>query len=145
MRRHAVAAGSLCPHTTGFRNEREIPFSLLEQFVHVPGIPDDVRSAVPRLFHRAPPATTPVPLLQEFVSALVVTAAGRAGLLVLVDDAQYADPASQSCLLHLARRLKSYDVTLAMAYPLTFHEGGRGHLEFVGLPGTRHARKTSLT
>ncbi|MFF5858993.1 LuxR C-terminal-related transcriptional regulator [Streptomyces sp. NPDC012751] len=147
MKRRAVSSGSLCLRATGFREEREISFSVLEQFIHVPGIPDRLRSAVGRLVRGAAPGTSsdaaPAPLLRDLVSALVA-AGGRTGVVILVDDAQYLDPASQSCLLYLARRAQSHDITLVVAYPRTVCDGSRDYLEFVGLPGARLIEATGL-
>lgn len=139
-KRRALTSGSLCLHATGFREERDIPFSVVEQFLHVPGIPESIRAAVRQLVKGAAPATPTGPasahLLRDLVSALVA-AASNSGILVLVDDAQYTDPASQACLLYLARRAQSHDITFVVAYPHILREGMRAHLEFVGIPGAR--------
>ncbi|MEW2289542.1 LuxR C-terminal-related transcriptional regulator [Streptomyces sp. NPDC047841] len=140
MKRRARASGSLCLYATGFREERDVPFSVVEQFLHVPGIPESIRSAVRQLVKGAAPATpsgsATAHLLRDLVSTLVA-AARNGGILVLVDDAQYTDPASQACLLYLARRAQSHDITFVVAYPHVLREGVRAHLEFVGIPGAR--------
>ncbi|MFD7028556.1 LuxR C-terminal-related transcriptional regulator [Streptomyces sp. NPDC059917] len=163
VKRRAAASGSVCLHATGFRDERAVPFSFLEQFVHGSGIPGAVRAAVHRLVEgaaladapgaapHAPPVPSPMEqhgalsahAVQELICALVA-AAGPAGGFVLVDDAHHVDPASQSCLLHLARRARAHRITLVMAYPRTSRDGIRDHLEFIGLCDARLMEAATL-
>nr|WP_329447704.1 AAA family ATPase [Streptomyces sp. NBC_01426] len=147
VKRRAAASGLVCLHATGYRDERDVPFSILEQFVHVSGVADGIRSALRQLVGNralaAPSGTVPSHDVQGLVSALV-TAAAHTGIIVLVDDAHHVDPASQSCLLHLARRAQSHRITLVMAYPRTSRDGIRDHLEFLGLSGTRSVEVANL-
>ncbi|MFJ7206997.1 LuxR C-terminal-related transcriptional regulator [Streptomyces sp. NPDC098789] len=159
VKARAVASGSVCLHATGFRDERAVPFSFLEQFVHGSGIPGAVRAAVHRLVEGAAladapgastgssttgqPGALPAHIVQELICALVA-AAGPAGGFVLVDDAHHVDPASQSCLLHLARRARAHGITLVMAYPRTSRDDIRDHLEFIGLGDARLIEATAL-
>ncbi|MFI5980125.1 LuxR C-terminal-related transcriptional regulator [Streptomyces sp. NPDC051555] len=171
VKARAVASGSVCLHATGFRDERAVPFSFLEQFVHGSGIPGAVRAAVHRLVEGAAladapgasssaspgtstgtspdsstadrPGAQPAHVVQELICALVA-AAGPAGGFVLVDDAHHVDPASQSCLLHLARRARAHRITLVMAYPRTSRDGIRDHLEFIGLCDARLIEAATL-
>ena len=147
-KRDGIASKSLCLHATGFREEREIPFSTFEQFIHIPGIPDTVRSAVWRLVRRTAPAApsglAPAHLLQDLVAALVV-AARHTGMVILVDDAQYLDAASHSCLLYLARRAQSHNITMVVTYPRdAFCDGVSCQLDFLGLPGAHLIEATNL-
>ncbi|NEB03376.1 LuxR C-terminal-related transcriptional regulator [Streptomyces sp. SID13726] len=147
MKRTADESGSLCLSVTGFRDEREIPFSSVEQLVHDPGVPDAVKSAVWRLIRQArtggPDTTVPVRLVHDLASALVA-AAGRTRIVVLVDDAQHMDPSSQSCLLYLARRVHTYGIAMVLACPRVFGDGTGDHLEFAALPGARLVEAANL-
>jgi DNA-binding CsgD family transcriptional regulator len=148
VKRLAIASDSLCLHATGFREEHEIPFSAFEQFIHVPGIPDTVRSAVWRLVRRTASATpsglAPARLLQDLFSALVA-AAKHTGMVILIDDAQYLDADSHSCLLYLARRAQSHNITMVVAYPPdAFCDGIGDRLGLLGLPGACLLKATSL-
>ncbi len=141
MKKRATASGSLCLSATGFPDEHEMPFSAVEQFGHVPGIPEDVRSAVRRLVDRAAPA--PAGLLRTLASALTErTEHGR--IVIAVDDAHHLDPQSRSCLLYLARRLCSHPVTVVLAFPRTCCAPDGDPREFLALPGARLAETNPL-
>jgi len=140
MKKRAVASGSLCLEATGFRDERHLPFSVVEQLGNAPGVPDDVRGAVrPLVGHGAPASPR---LLRNLASALA-SAADHANVVIVVDDAHLMDPASRSCLLYLARRARLYDITMALAFPRT--GCGADHLEFLGLPDARLAEAAPLS
>ncbi|MDJ0386174.1 LuxR family transcriptional regulator [Streptomyces sp. G-G2] len=147
VKRRAEASGFVCLPATGYRDERDVHFSILEQFVHASAIPDGIRSALRRIVGNralaAPSGTVPSHDVQGLVSALV-SAAAHTGILILVDDVHHVDPASQSCLLHLARRAQSHRITLVMACPRTSRDGIRDHLEFLGLSGTRLVEVANL-
>ncbi|MFM9443693.1 LuxR C-terminal-related transcriptional regulator [Streptomyces acidiscabies] len=141
IKKRATVSGSLCLSATGFPDERGLPFSAVEQFGHVPGIPEGVRSAVRRLVDRAVPA--PAGLLCTLTSALTEQAE-RGRIVIAVDDAHHLDPQSRSCLLYLARRLCSHPVTMVLAFPRTCCAPDGDPLEFLALPGARLAETNPL-
>ncbi len=141
MKKRATASGSLCLSATGFPDEHELPFSAVEQFGHVPGIPEGVRSALRRLVDRAAPA--PAGLLRTLTSALTEQAE-RGRIVIAVDDAHHLDPQSRSCLLYLARRLYSHPVAMVLAFPRACRAPDGGPLEFLALPGARLAEINPL-
>lgn len=134
IKRRAALSGSLCLHVTGFRDEHEIPFSVVDQLGHVPGIPDGVRTALRELIEHGEPS--PVALLHDLAAALA-SAAELTDVVIVVDDAQFADRASLACLLYLARRIRTHSIGMALAFPRTLYTADAGHLEFLALPEAR--------
>jgi DNA-binding CsgD family transcriptional regulator/tetratricopeptide (TPR) repeat protein len=73
---------------------------------------------------------------------LTANLAARRPLVVVVDDAQWADPASQRFLFHLARRIEDLAVLLVVA--LRTGEPGSTSPELAGLRGLRGVTSTYL-
>ncbi|MDG5806143.1 LuxR C-terminal-related transcriptional regulator [Streptomyces ossamyceticus] len=119
-----------------------MPFSVVEQFGHVPDIPDNIRSAVRQLVENGAPA--PVRLLRNLACALR-SAAGRTHVAILVDDAHFMDAASRSCLLYLARHLRPYGIAITLAFSRTASLVDGGYLEFLGLPDAWPAKAAPLS
>ncbi len=96
----ASAAGAGVLRARGTPTEHEIPYATLHQLVHpllthVPELPDRQRVAVESAFGLTDDEPSPDHLLLAVaVLTLLSDASGAGGLLVVVDDLQWADPAS---------------------------------------------------
>nr|WP_244190785.1 helix-turn-helix transcriptional regulator [Streptomyces caeruleatus] len=132
IRRKSMGSGALCLNASGFRDERPIRFAILSQLTHTPGIPEDLQSALLRLIDEGEHPGLLPRLMREIVSEMAACAA-RKPLLLLIDDAHQMDTASQSCLLHITRRIEPHAITVALVFPRTSDGGALCPLEFVGL------------
>lgn len=142
FREQAAESGALFLSATGFRNERSVPFATIEQLTYSSGIPEEVRAAVARLWEHGVPREASdsdhVGRLRDLTSALD-TVARETPLVIAVDDVPYADPLSQACLLHLARRAQSSGIVIVMTSGQTEAgaEGTPERADFLGVPGCR--------
>ncbi|WP_333563665.1 helix-turn-helix transcriptional regulator [Nocardiopsis suaedae] len=145
----AEEAGAPFLSATGFHAERGLPYSILEQFACSPGISPDARRSLVRLIETgAPPVhggDVPAPLLRDLADALRGLARDTP-LVVAVDDAHHADPASWQCLLHLARRARCTGIITVLTCVGTRREGiADGRPELPDTPGRRTVELAALT
>ncbi|MGW6772729.1 AAA family ATPase [Streptomyces sp. NPDC055037] len=148
FREHAAESGALYLAATGFRSENDVPFATIEQLTHSSGVPEEARAAVHRLWEDGVPRGASdrghVERMRDLTSALEAVAR-ETPLVVAVDDAQYADELSRSCLLHLARRAQSSGIIMVMTLDRSMCEC---HLdrteEFLLVPGCRVGAITPL-
>jgi DNA-binding CsgD family transcriptional regulator len=106
----AARAGSPALRAAGAPFEAGIQFSALHQLLYasrdVAGrLPDDQRDALAQVLGRSAAGGADPLVLSTAVLALVTEIAAGRGLLLIVDDAQWVDPASATVLGFLARRL----------------------------------------
>lgn len=113
---HRVAAG------TAFRAETGLPYGLAVQLLaglditseSTGGLPDWVRDELYRLEPRQSPGLEPLDSgqlgqlrLREAFLNLVETIASQLSLVLIIDDAQWIDPASANLLAHVQRRART--------------------------------------
>lgn len=133
----ASAAGAAVLRARGTPTEHEIPYATLHQLLHpllghVPQLPDRQRVAVESAFGLTDDDPNPdQPLLAVAVLTLLSDASGSGGLLVVVDDLQWADPASARVVELVAGRVAAERmVLLAASRPeATLPDLPRLHLE----------------
>jgi len=119
----AAAGGTTVLRATGSTLERELPYGCAVALLARPlaTLPPDEREAVPGLARALlagelpPPAADPTLPLLHGLHTLVLALAARAPVLVLVDDAHDADPASLRFLAYLAARLDGVPAALVVA------------------------------
>ncbi|WP_328290504.1 ATP-binding protein [Nocardia aurantiaca] len=121
---------------TGVEVEAELPFAGLQLVLRpalerLSGLPEPQRQALAGALGLGPGGREPM-LTGLAVLSLLTDYADGAGLLVVVDDAQWLDRASQDALLFAARRLHAEG--LAMLFGV---REGEGSFEAVGLPEQR--------
>ncbi|GAB2595807.1 LuxR family transcriptional regulator [Streptomyces capparidis] len=144
---HASTSGALYLAATGFPNEREIPFSVLEQLTHAPGAPGPVLGALARLmYHGAsadPPDALDLRALRDLTAALGA-AARQTPVVIAVDDLHHADRASRACLLHLARRARTNGIVMVLAHGQALRRSTAHRPELLGLPACRMLETATL-
>ncbi|MFE2461710.1 AAA family ATPase [Streptomyces sp. NPDC059402] len=103
------------------QSETHLPFSGLHQLLHpvrerIAALPPRQRGALHAAFAVAEPSEAPDPMLiGTAVLTMFSDVAAECPLLVVVDDAQWADRASLDALFFAARRLADEPVTLLVA------------------------------
>ncbi|MFE3196150.1 AAA family ATPase [Nocardia sp. NPDC059240] len=121
---------------TGIEAEAELPFAGLQLLLRpaldrLPSLPEPQRVALTGALGLGPGGGEPM-LTGLAVLSLLTEYADGSGLLVVVDDAQWLDRASQHALLFAARRLHAEGVALLFGV-----REGEGSFETTGLPETR--------
>ncbi|MFE3255234.1 AAA family ATPase [Nocardia sp. NPDC059229] len=121
---------------TGVEVEAELPFAGLQLLLRpaldrLPGLPEPQRAALAGALGLGPGGREPM-LTGLAVLSLLTDYADGAGLLVVVDDAQWLDRASQDALLFAARRLQAEGVAMLFGV-----REGEGSFEAAGLPEQR--------
>lgn len=132
----ARAGGLRVLRATGVEVEAELPFAGLQLLLRpaldrLPGLPEPQRAALSGALGLGPGGREPV-LTGLAVLSLLTDHADGAGLLVVVDDAQWLDRASQDALLFAARRLHAEGVAMLFGV-----REGEGSFEAAGLPEQR--------
>ncbi|MEV4375856.1 LuxR family transcriptional regulator [Streptosporangium sp. NPDC049644] len=122
---------------TGVEFEAELPFSGLQLLLRpalgsLAALPGPQREALEAAFGLGPAAGSEPMLVGLAVLSLLAEHAGEAGLLCLVDDAQWLDRASRNALLFAARRLHAEGVVMIFAA-----RDGEGSFPASGLPESR--------
>ncbi|SCL72744.1 regulatory protein, luxR family [Micromonospora citrea] len=134
----AAAAGDMrLLRGTGVESEAELPFSGLQLLLRpalgcLAALPDPQRAALEAAFGLGPAAGSEPMLVGLAVLSLLAEHADEAGLLCLVDDAQWLDRASRDALLFAARRLHAEGVVMIFAA-----RDGEGSFPTQGLPELR--------
>ncbi|MGK5639280.1 AAA family ATPase, partial [Streptomyces sp. URMC 126] len=137
LRTRATEHGFTVRTALGSPAEQPFPYALADQLFPELALPArDFTS-------NATPTTVPPPLLRRVYHAALALAADQP-LLLCVDDLQYADHASQQCLLYLIRRLRTARAALVVteAPHGTAHRTLLGELQYQ--PRTRHLHLTPL-
>ncbi|MGA5130222.1 AAA family ATPase [Streptomyces olivoreticuli] len=137
----AVAKGVRLLSAVASASEQEFPYAVLEQLLH--GVPP--RLLGPELDPRAGlggPGQAEPGALQAFHRALTeLTAAGP--LLIVVDDAQYADPQSLECLTYAVRHCRGTALSTIVTYCAS--TGSAALHELLQQPDVRQVRVGPLS
>ncbi|MFB4315203.1 AAA family ATPase [Actinomadura sp. 21ATH] len=143
----AAAAGDMrLLRGTGVEYEAELPFSGLQLLLRpalgsLGTLPGPQREALAGAFGLGPAAGAEPMLVGLAVLSLLTEYAAEAGLLCLVDDAQWLDAASRDALLFAARRLHAEGV--AMLFASRDGDSGDGAEPFPA-PGVPELRLSGL-
>jgi len=121
---------------TGVEAEAELAFAGVHQLLapvldRLDRLPDMQADALRGALRLGPPRADDPFLVSLALLTLLTEAAAETGLLCLVDDAQWLDPASAGALLFCARRLAGERVALVFA---ARGDGGDHHFAAPGLP-----------
>ncbi|GAB0104762.1 LuxR family transcriptional regulator [Nocardia sp. JMUB6875] len=121
---------------TGLEVEAELPFAGLQLLLRpalsgLPNLPEPQRTALTGALGLGSGGGEPM-LTGLAVLSLLTDHADGSGLLVIVDDAQWLDRASQDALLFAARRLYSEGIAVLFGV-----REGEGSFEATGLPEQR--------
>lgn len=125
--------------TRGVESEAELPFSALAELLEpllgeIGRLPAPQAAAVESALALGPPVPGDAFAVATGVRRLLVDAAQRSPLLVLVDDAQWLDAGSAETLLFATRRL---DAGHAVAVLATVRDGLPSAFDDAGLPELR--------
>ncbi|MFC4908364.1 helix-turn-helix transcriptional regulator [Actinomadura gamaensis] len=132
--RRAAAAGRRVLRAAGDESEKDLPFAALHQLLRpllaeAGDLPDRQRRALLGAFGFEPGDADPL-LTGVAVLSLLSWAAGRAPLLVVLDDVQWIDAASAGALSFAVRRLDGDPVAVLAGRldgdPVALLAGGRG-------------------
>ena len=133
----AAAAGAMVLSVVSSPNERHVPYSALTQLLHALGahsavdeIPYNGEEATARrgdptgrTVVPAPPETQDDPLtVSRQTHRIIAQVAARRPVLIAVDDIQYTDPATLSCLRYLAQRLSQLPLALVFTHGVCVDE-----------------------
>ncbi|TCP45022.1 regulatory LuxR family protein [Tamaricihabitans halophyticus] len=149
----AQQQGARVLSATGGWAEQSLDMALVEQLFHSTDLPaalaDRARGSAygeqAGGGHELTIQQADAKLIQETCAVLLALARERP-LVVLIDDLQFADPASLQTLLYLHRRLRSVRMVLVFAEVLPARPGHAVlHDELNRQPGFRHIRLASLT
>lgn len=115
--RRADAEGWTVTHYECVEAERGFPYAALDQFIRpldgfIDALADHQRDAVNTVLGRTTGDAPAVMALGTAVLALLVRAGADCPRLVIVDDAQWMDPASGEVLMFVARRLHDSPVSV---------------------------------
>ncbi|SEG89044.1 regulatory protein, luxR family [Nonomuraea solani] len=133
----ALAGDMRLVRGTGVEFEAELPFSGLQLLLRpalgsLAALPGPQRAALEAAFGLGPAAGSEPMLVGLAVLSLLAEFADEAGLLCVVDDAQWLDRASREALLFAARRLHAEGVVMIFAA-----RDGEGSFPAPGLPESR--------
>lgn len=114
------ATGMRVLRCAGIESEVRLPFAALHQVLHpvreqLRLLPERQAAALHGAFGTGPDRTGDPFLVAVAVLTLLGEVAVHGGLLCLVDDAQWLDPASADALVFVARRLEAEGVALVFA------------------------------
>ena len=137
----ARAAGMRVLHTIGLEAESSLPFSAVAEVTEglrgwLGDLPAPQAAAVEGALALGPPAPGDRFAVCAGFLGLLVAAAEERPLVVIVDDAQWLDPASAECLGFAARRLEGKSIAMLLAAreePSAFSGGRIERLELSGL------------
>ncbi|GIJ26728.1 hypothetical protein Vqi01_18900 [Micromonospora qiuiae] len=126
LRELAVDEGMCVLHATGSQSDWSPPLGAVRQLFDGPDLPEGLAARAAVLIDGAldlarcgveldPADSPPVELRQGLTSELIeLSSAGRRPVVVTVDDANLADPASLWFLLHLGRRVRQAAITIVL-------------------------------
>ncbi|MEU4575420.1 AAA family ATPase [Nonomuraea sp. NPDC023979] len=146
---HAGDHGAVPLTATGSPAESALPFGVLSQLLLGARMSEDNRATVASLLREgargaAGPGDDVDVLIVDALCTVLLELAERHPLLVVVDDLQHADRASQLCLSHLARRIAYAPVMLAVTVRDPHALGGL-HAEMLRQPHCRAVRLAHLS
>ncbi|AQZ70602.1 LuxR family transcriptional regulator [[Actinomadura] parvosata subsp. kistnae] len=145
--RRAGEAGRRVLRASGRESERDLAFAALHQLLRpvldeTPHLPDRQRRALLGAFGFVSDAPDPL-LTGVAVLTLLSQVAERAPLVIVLDDAQWIDPASADVLAFAARRLADDPITLLAALrDLTPGPGGSPPLTPAPADASGHPART---
>jgi DNA-binding CsgD family transcriptional regulator len=107
------------------RGERSHTFGVIRQLLHDAPLTADVAERAERLFDEATmTGADPRTRIEQMPAAtiyglcqILLGLTTHGPLVITVDDADHADPASRECLLYVARRLRSAPVLMVLSEP----------------------------
>ncbi|GHH40252.1 ATP-binding protein [Lentzea cavernae] len=154
VRASAVDAGVVVLSARGAELERDFAFGVVRQLLE-PALPAEVEqrralftgaaAATERIFDLGDGETGSLFSLFNGLYWLLVTLAERGPLVVVADDAQWADPSSMRFLGFLARRLDSVAVLLVVATRGGEHDDGGLLDDVLAAEDCAHLRLRSLS
>jgi DNA-binding CsgD family transcriptional regulator/tetratricopeptide (TPR) repeat protein len=114
------AAGMRVLRCAGIESEVRLPFATLHQMLHpvrdqLHLLPEPQAAAVRGVFGTVPDRSSDPFLVAVAALTLLGEVAAASGLLCLVDDAHWVDPASAEALVFVARRLEAEGVAVVFA------------------------------
>ncbi|GII95977.1 hypothetical protein Ssi02_62080 [Sinosporangium siamense] len=122
---YAATSGATVLSASGSLMERDHPLAVFRQFFQVPGVDAEAAGRVgwmldnwtfargPSVLDPGPAGSIPPGMLQG-LCAVILTLAGRAPVVLCVDDAHHADPQTLDLLLYLVRRIRSAPVLVVL-------------------------------
>ncbi|MEU8814281.1 LuxR C-terminal-related transcriptional regulator [Actinoplanes sp. NPDC048796] len=97
-------------------SERTYPLGVIRQLLQTAPLDQQARERSQRLFDKSGTEPVPPSVIYELSEIILDLGSGRP-LVIAVDDADHADPASLECLLYLSRRLRSMPVLMILNQP----------------------------
>ncbi len=143
----AYAAGARALTAAGSWAEKDLDLALVEQLFHSTELPPALAGRARSLVLPAEPTIQQADarLIQE-TCAVLLAMAREDPLVIVIDDLQFADPASLQTLLYLQRRVRSVRVLLVFAEVAQSRPAHAVlHDELNRQPGFRHVRLEPLT
>ncbi|WP_049576438.1 AAA family ATPase [Nonomuraea sp. SBT364] len=146
---HGGVHGAVPLTATGSRAESALPFGVLSQLLLGARMTERNRATILSLLREGArgasgPGEQVDVLIVDALCTVLLELAERHPLLVVVDDLQHADHASQLCLSHLARRIAYAPIMLAVTFRDPYALGGL-HAEMLRQPHCRSVRLSHLT
>ncbi|GAA3465929.1 AAA family ATPase [Nonomuraea roseola] len=153
---HTFDHGALPLTATGSRAESALPLGVLSQLVLGAPMTERNRATAIGLLREGasghlPTGQAGVPageqvdvLIVDALCTVLLELSERCPLLIVVDDLHHADPASQQCLSHLARRIAYAKVMLVFSVPDP-HALGSLYAEMLRQPHCRAVRLGHLS
>jgi DNA-binding CsgD family transcriptional regulator len=114
--RQAAGTGAVVLSASGTRSETAVGLGVVSQLVHTPGVRADIADQVSAYVEDAEAdATLLDSRFLHRLSGAVIGWSAESPLVICVDDAHHADPASLQFLQHLARRIRPARVLVLLA------------------------------
>ncbi|MGW3994758.1 AAA family ATPase [Amycolatopsis sp. NPDC004772] len=141
--RQAAGTGAVVLSASGARSETAVGLGVVSQLVHTPGVRADIADQVSAYVEDAEAdATLLDSRFLHRLSSAVIGWSAESPLVVCVDDAHHADPASLQFLQHMARRIRPARVLVLLAERAD--PGERRPVRHVDLMRRPHCRQLRL-
>ncbi len=141
--RQAAGTGAVVLSASGARSETAVGLGVVSQLVHTPGVRADIANQVSAYVEDAEAdATLLDSRFLHRLSSAVISWSAESPLVLCVDDAHHADPASLQFLQHMARRIRPARVLVLLAERAD--PGERRPVRHVDLMRRPHCRQLRL-
>ncbi|MBE8521746.1 AAA family ATPase [Amycolatopsis sp. H6(2020)] len=141
--RQAAGTGAVVLSASGARSETAVGLGVVSQLVHTPGVRADIADQVSAYVEDAEAdATLLDSRFLHRLSSAVIGWSAESPLVICVDDAHHADPASLQFLQHMARRIRPARVLVLLAERAD--PGERRPVRHVDLMRRPHCRQLRL-
>ncbi|MDQ7806809.1 AAA family ATPase [Amycolatopsis sp. A133] len=141
--RQAAGTGAVVLSASGARSETAVGLGVVSQLVHTPGVRADIAEQVSAYVEDAEAdATLLDSRFLHRLSGAVIGWSAESPLVICVDDAHHADPASLQFLQHMARRIRPARVLVLLAERAD--PGERRPVRHVDLMRRPHCRQLRL-